>query len=155
MIRRPPRSTLFPYTTLFRSQVPNNLAFPLHEAGIRILGTPVDSIDAAEDRHRFSRLLDQLGIAQPEWTEAVSLQDVQAVAARDGYPFIVRPSYVLSGAAMAVASNKRRLGLYLHRASGISRKYPVVVSKFFENSKELEIDAVASKGELVASAISE
>ena len=136
-------------------QVPNNLAFPLHEAGIRILGTPVDSIDAAEDRHRFSRLLDQLGIAQPEWTEAVSLQDVQAFAARVGYPVIVRPSYVLSGAAMAVASNCRELEQYLHRASGISRKYPVVVSKFFENSKELEIDAVASKGELVASAISE
>jgi len=136
-------------------QVPNNLAFPLHEAGIRILGTPVDSIDAAEDRHRFSRLLDQLGIAQPEWTEAVSLQDVQAFAARVGYPVIVRPSYVLSGAAMAVASNSRELEQYLHRASGISRKYPVVVSKFFENSKELEIDAVASKGELVASAISE
>src|SRR5437773_10790556 len=136
-------------------QVPNNLAFPLHEAGIRILGTPVDSIDAAEDRHRFSRLLDQLGIAQPEWTEAVSLQDVQAFAARVGYPVIVRPSYVLSGAAMAVASNCRELEQYLHRASGISRKYPVVVSKFFENSKELEIDAVASKGELVVSAISE
>ncbi len=136
-------------------QAPNNLAFPLHEAGIQILGTPVDSIDAAEDRHRFSNLLDQLGIAQPEWTEAVSLKDVQAFAARVGYPVIVRPSYVLSGAAMAVASNSRELEHYLQRASRISRKYPVVVSKFFENSKELEIDAVASKGELVVSAISE
>lgn len=136
-------------------QIPNNLAIPLQDAGIPVLGTSPRSIDAAEDRHKFSRLLDRLGIAQPEWKELSSLEEARAFAYRVGYPVLVRPSYVLSGAAMGVASNDSELIGFLQKATEVSRKFPVVVSKFIEKAKELEMDGVACHGSLVASAISE
>jgi carbamoyl-phosphate synthase large subunit len=136
-------------------QVPNNLALQLAEAGVRILGTQAQGIDTAEDRHKFSRLLDQLGIAQPAWKELASTADALALAKKLGYPVLVRPSYVLSGAAMGVASNDTELESFLSRATRVSPKHPVVVSKFLENARELEFDAVASDGEVIVSAVSE
>ncbi len=136
-------------------QIPNRLAIPLHLAGVEILGTSAASIDTAEDRHKFSRLLDTLGIEQPEWKELVTTEAAEAFAERVGYPVLVRPSYVLSGAAMGVALNARELLALLHKATQISPEHPVVMSKFIDNAKELEIDAVACRGEVCASAISE
>jgi carbamoyl-phosphate synthase large subunit len=136
-------------------QIPNNLAMQCHEAGMRILGTSPLSIDRAEDRHKFSKLLQELGVDQPAWEEPVSLDEAKAFADTVGYPVLVRPSYVLSGAAMSVACNDAELERFLRRAAAVSRKYPVVMSKFVENAKELEMDAVARHGELVAWAISE
>jgi carbamoyl-phosphate synthase large subunit len=136
-------------------QVPNNLALQLAEAGVRLLGTPAASIDTAEDRHKFSRLLDQLGIRQPAWRELSSSADALAFASEVGYPVLVRPSYVLSGAAMGVASNDAELGRFLGRATSVSPRHPVVISKFLENARELEMDAVAWHGEVVLSAVSE
>jgi carbamoyl-phosphate synthase large subunit len=136
-------------------QIPNRLAIPLHEAGVKVLGTSPLSIDTAEDRHKFSRLLDTLGIAQPVWKELETVEAAREFAARIGYPVLVRPSYVLSGAAMGVASNARELEVFLRKAADVSPAHPVVMSKFIENAKELEMDAVACRGELVVSAISE
>jgi carbamoyl-phosphate synthase large subunit len=136
-------------------QVPNNLVIKIHEAGMRVLGTSPLSIDNAEDRHKFSKMLDHLGIEQPEWKELVSIHEAKSFAQKVRYPVIVRPSYVLSGAAMGVASNDVELLKFLNNANKVSRKYPIVMSKFVENAKELEIDAVASGGELIAWAISE
>jgi carbamoyl-phosphate synthase large subunit len=136
-------------------QTPNNLALALAARGVRILGTPAESIDTAEDRHKFSRLLDELGVAQPAWKELVSEKDALAFAGAVGYPVLVRPSYVLSGAAMGVASNDAELERYLRRATDVSPLHPVVLSKFLENARELEMDAVACRGELVASAVCE
>jgi carbamoyl-phosphate synthase large subunit len=136
-------------------QIPNRLAIPLHRAGVTILGTSALSIDTAEDRHTFSRLLDTLGIEQPEWKELVTVESAQAFAERVGYPVLVRPSYVLSGAAMGVASDARELSALLDKATQISSGRPVMVSKFIENAKELEIDAVACRGEVCACAITE
>jgi carbamoyl-phosphate synthase large subunit len=136
-------------------QVPNNLAVQLAEAGVRLLGTPAASIDTAEDRHKFSRLLDQLGIRQPSWRELSSTPDALAFARAVGYPVLVRPSYVLSGAAMGVASTDAELERFLSRATLVSPRHPVVISKFLENAHELEMDAVAYHGELVVSAVSE
>jgi carbamoyl-phosphate synthase large subunit len=136
-------------------QVPNNLAAALAQAGVRLLGTPAASIDTAEDRHKFSRLLDELGIAQPVWQELRHEADALAFARSVGYPVLVRPSYVLSGAAMGVASNDAELERFLRRATRVSPLHPVVVSKFLENARELELDAVASFGEVVVSAVCE
>jgi carbamoyl-phosphate synthase large subunit len=136
-------------------QVPNNLALSLAEAGVRILGTAPASIDAAEDRHKFSRLLDGLGISQPAWRQLNSVGDALSFAQKAGYPVLVRPSYVLSGAAMGVASNDAELESFLTRATRVSPLHPVVISKFLENARELEFDAVASQGELIVSAVSE
>ncbi|UCB46031.1 MAG: carbamoyl-phosphate synthase (glutamine-hydrolyzing) large subunit, partial [Spirochaetota bacterium] len=136
-------------------QIPNNLAMKLHEAGIKILGTSPLSIDNAEDRHKFSKLLDELAIDQPEWNELVSINEAKAFANKVGYPVLVRPSYVLSGAAMSVASNDSELERYLSKAAQVSQEYTIVISKFIENAKEIEIDGVANKGELVIDAISE
>jgi carbamoyl-phosphate synthase large subunit len=136
-------------------QTPNNLALALAEAGVRLLGTSAKSIDIAEDRHKFSRLLDELSIAQPAWKELESAQGALQFARAVGYPVLVRPSYVLSGAAMGVASNDAELARYLQRATDVSPLHPVVISKFMENARELEMDAVACDGELVASAVSE
>jgi carbamoyl-phosphate synthase large subunit len=136
-------------------QVPNNLALGLAAAGVRILGTPAASIDAAEDRHKFSRLLDRLKIVQPAWQELLSETDALAFAQSVGYPVLVRPSYVLSGAAMGVASNDAELQRFLARATRVSPLHPVVISKFLENARELEFDAVACDGEVVVSAVSE
>ena len=136
-------------------QTPNNLAAALAAHGVPILGTPAQSIDTAEDRHKFSRLLDKLGIAQPAWKELVSEKDALAFAGKVGYPVLVRPSYVLSGAAMGVASNDAELERYLRRATNVSPLHPVVLSRFLENARELEMDAVACRGQLVVSAVSE
>jgi carbamoyl-phosphate synthase large subunit len=137
-------------------QVPNNLALRLHQAGARILGTSADSIDAAEDRRKFGDLLDRLGIDQPKWahvTEASAAMDI--VAELGGFPVLVRPSYVLSGAAMSVAHEPNELARILARAKAVSPQYPVVVSKFETHAREVEIDAVADRGEIVLWAISE
>lgn len=136
-------------------QIPNNLAMRLHEAGVPVLGTSPTSIDAAEDRHKFSAMLDRLGVEQPEWGEVTSADAAREFAARVGYPVLVRPSYVLSGAAMAVASNETELARFLRRATLVSPRYPVVISKFVENARELEMDAVACRGALHLYAISE
>jgi carbamoyl-phosphate synthase large subunit len=137
-------------------QVPNNLAMRLHQAGARILGTAAESIDMAEDRRKFSALLDRLGIDQPLWdhvTDASSARDI--VKKLGGFPVLVRPSYVLSGAAMSVAHEPNELERILARAKAISPEYPVVISKFETHAREIEIDAVADHGEIVLSAISE
>src|SRR5919204_231175 len=136
-------------------QAPNNLALALAEAGVPLLGTSASAIDTAEDRHKFSRLLDRLGIAQPAWRELVSTDDALGFARSVGYPVMVRPSYVLSGAAMAVAANDAELRRYLGRATTVSPRHPVVISKFLENARELELDGVACRGALVVSAVSE
>lgn len=136
-------------------QIPNNLSMQLHEAGVTVLGTSASSIDTAEDRHRFSRLLDGIGIEQPEWKELITLEEAKAFANRVGYPVLVRPSYVLSGAAMSVASDDEELIRFLKKAAGASQRCPVIMSKFVEDAKELEMDAVARDGEVVLSAISE
>ena len=136
-------------------QTPNNLALKLHGRGLKILGTSPDSIDAAENRHRFSRMLDELGVDQPEWRELSTLEEARAFANNVGYPVLVRPSYVLSGAAMAVAGNDKELVRYLEQAALLSPDYPIVISKFMENAKEIEFDAVAKDGEIIVYAISE
>ncbi len=136
-------------------QVPNNLAVPCGDAGMRVLGTSPRSIDRAENRHHFSSLLEEIGVPQPAWQELTSLDETIQFASEQGYPVIVRPSYVLSGAAMAVAGNDEELTTYLSNAEAISPDYPVVVSKFVENAKEIDIDAVARNGELVGWAVSE
>jgi len=136
-------------------QIPNNLALRCHKAGMRILGTSPLSIDCAEDRRQFSKLLEELGIDQPEWRELASLDEAKEFANRVGYPVLVRPSYVLSGAAMSVACNDAELVRFLGKAVEVSPKHPIVISKFIENAKELEMDAVACDGELVVHAISE
>lgn len=136
-------------------QIPNNLAIPLYQSGVRILGTSPLSIDRAENRRYFSDLLDQLGIDQPVWREITSLASAQQFAKEYGYPVLIRPSYVLSGAAMAVASNDEELEQYLRRAVKITPEHPTVISKFLENAKEIEFDAVAQNGEVVIYAIAE
>lgn len=136
-------------------QIPNNLAMKLDAVGVKILGTQADRIDNAEDRHKFSAMLDRLGIDQPAWKELTTLQDVESFVEEVGYPVLVRPSYVLSGAAMNVCSNDEELQRFLKLAANVSKKYPVVVSSFIENAKEIEFDAVADHGELVAYTISE
>ena len=136
-------------------QIPNNLALPLHNAGINIIGTSPNSIDMAEDRHKFSQLLDQLGIDQPTWKELTSLEAAEEFSDNVGYPVLIRPSYVLSGAAMSIALCKNELVEYLKKASEVSKQHPVVISKFITCAKEIEIDAVGSKGNLFCYAISE
>ena len=136
-------------------QIPNNLALKFHQAGIKVLGTHPLSIDKAEDRHKFSRLLDELQIDQPAWEELTNLSEAEKFAERVGYPVMIRSSYILSGAAMSIALNKRELKKYLKKAADISTDHPVVVSKFIVNAKEVEVDAVANKGELTCYAISE
>ncbi len=136
-------------------QIPNTLAVKCHRAGMRILGTSPKSIDMAEDRHKFSQLLDQLGIDQPEWKELVSLQEAKSFAKAAGYPVLVRPSYVLSGAAMSVALSDRELVQFLERAAEVTIEHPIVITKFLEDAKEVEIDAVARAGEIITYAVSE
>lgn len=136
-------------------QIPNNLAVKLAGAGTPILGTQSVDIDRAEDRNKFSEMCDTLGINQPAWKELTTLDDIESFVGEVGYPVLVRPSYVLSGAAMNVCSNDEELKRFLQLAANVSQKHPVVVSKFIEDSKEIEVDAVADGGELVAYAISE
>ncbi len=136
-------------------QIPNNLSLKLHKNGVHILGTTPMNIDRAEDRHVFSKLLDSLGIDQPLWAELKNTAAAIKTAEELGYPVLVRPSYVLSGAAMSVAFDKVTLAKVLDRASAISSDYPVVISKFIENAREIEIDGVAQKGKLIIYAITE
>jgi len=136
-------------------QIPNNLAIPLHNAGVQILGTAPHSIDKAEDRHQFSQLLDTLGVDQPVWRELTSPEEAEEFADKVGYPVLVRPSYVLSGVAMSIALSCDELREYLKKASEVSKEHPVVISKFITEAKEIEIDAVAKDGKLYCYAISE
>lgn len=136
-------------------QIPNNLAMRLHLANVTILGTSPLSIDRAEDRHKFSCMLDALKVDQPRWKELSSIEDIEEFTDRIGFPVLVRPSYVLSGSAMNVVSNKNELTQFLGLATRVSKQHPVVVSEFIENAKEIEMDAVARNGEIIAYAISE
>jgi carbamoyl-phosphate synthase large subunit len=136
-------------------QIPNNLALKLHRAEVNIIGTNPEDIDRAEDRHVFSQLLDQIGVDQPGWSEMTTLEEASKTALELGYPVLVRPSYVLSGAAMKVAYDEMSLKQFLRRAVDISSDHPVVISKFIENAREIEIDGVAQKGKLVIYAITE
>ena len=136
-------------------QIPNNLALDLHRTGVHVLGTNPDSIDRAENRHRFSTLLDELGISQPAWRELKTIEEARAFAADVGYPVLVRPSYVLSGSAMNIAKTEHSLEQYLGQATRVSPENPVVISKFIEGAKEVEIDGVAQDGEMVLYAITE
>jgi len=136
-------------------QIPNNLAVFLDQAGVRILGTQAQDIDGAEDRAKFSQMLNELGVNQPEWSALTSMEDIDRFVERVGFPVLVRPSYVLSGAAMNVCSNYDELERFLQLAANVSEDHPVVVSKFIEHAKEIEMDAVARDGEILAYAISE
>ena len=136
-------------------QIPNNLAMRLFRENVPVLGTSPLSIDRAENRHKFSKMLDNLSVDQPGWKELSSTGDIFEFVDRIGFPVLIRPSYVLSGAAMNVVSNRNELTHYLELASQVSKQYPVVVSEFIENAKEIEIDAVARDGEILAYAISE
>lgn len=136
-------------------QIPNNLAMRLDAQHIHILGTSAKSIDNAEDREKFSAMLDRIGVDQPRWKELSSMDDINAFVREVGFPVLVRPSYVLSGAAMNVCSNQDELVRFLELAANVSKKHPVVVSQFIEHSKEVEMDAVAKDGEIIMYAISE
>lgn len=146
-----------PFGTILATggQIPNNLAIKLDQVGIPILGTQAANIDHCEDRHKFSAMLDELGINQPAWRELTTMDDVTSFVDEVGYPVLVRPSYVLSGAAMNVCSNEEELHRFLKLAANVSQRHPVVISSFIEEAKEIELDAVADHGELVAYAISE
>lgn len=136
-------------------QIPNNLALRLDAEGIRLLGTQARYIDNAEDREKFSAMLGRIGVDQPEWSALTSMDDIQKFIDEVGFPVLVRPSYVLSGAAMNVCSNQEELERFLRLAANVSKKHPVVVSRFLQHAKEVEMDAVAKDGEIIAYAISE
>lgn len=136
-------------------QIPNNLATKLYKNGVNILGTSPAMIDNAEDRNKFSKILDQLDIDQPEWEELTDLKSAEEFCGKVGYPVLIRPSYVLSGAAMSIVLSQSELENYLKKASDISKEHPVVISKFITDAREIEVDAVADRGELFLYAISE
>lgn len=136
-------------------QIPNNLAMRLDAENINLLGTQAKYIDNAEDREKFSEMLNCIGVDQPEWSALTSMDDIQEFIKRVGFPVLVRPSYVLSGAAMNVCSNQEELERFLKLAANVSKKHPVVVSRFMQHAKEVEMDAVAKDGEIIAYAISE
>ena len=136
-------------------QIPNNLAMKLDAQNVPILGTKACNIDRAEDRHKFSAMLDSLGIDQPRWRELTSFEDIDDFIAEVGFPVLIRPSYVLSGAAMNVCYDKEQVHAFLSLAAQVSKEHPVVVSQFLQNAKEIEFDAVAKDGEVVEYAISE
>ena len=136
-------------------QIPNNLAIRLDAENVNLLGTQARYIDNAEDREKFSEMLNRIGVDQPEWSALTSMDDIQQFISRVGFPVLVRPSYVLSGAAMNVCSNQEELERFLKLAANVSKKHPVVVSRFMQHAKEVEMDAVAKDGEIIAYAISE
>merc|ERR1719436_1116369 len=136
-------------------QLPNNLAMGLHQNGVKILGTSVEAIDACENRYKFSKLCDSLRIDQPEWSEFTTIDEAFFFAKRVGYPCLVRPSYVLSGAAMRVVASDSELERFLRTAAVVSPDYPVVISKYIQGAKEVELDAVGQNGELINYAIAE
>jgi carbamoyl-phosphate synthase large subunit len=136
-------------------QVPNNLAMKLHKLGIPILGTSPKQIDNAESRHKFSQILDKIGVDQPEWEEVTTLKAAKSFSNKVGFPVLIRPSYVLSGAAMSIVLSEDELELYLKKATELNTEHPVVISKFITDAKEIEVDAVANNGELFCYAIAE
>ncbi|BDQ03463.1 carbamoyl-phosphate synthase (glutamine-hydrolyzing) large subunit [Ignavibacterium sp.] len=136
-------------------QTPNNLAMRLHKAGIKIIGTSPRQIDNAESRHKFSQILDDIEVDQPEWREVTTLEDAKQFARNVGYPVLIRPSYVLSGAAMSIVLTEDELELYLKKATELNTEHPVVISKFITDAREIEVDAVATDGELFCYAIAE
>ena len=136
-------------------QIPNNLALKLDEQGVNLLGTSAQSIDNAEDREKFSAMLGRIGVDQPEWSALTSMEDINEFVDKVGFPVLVRPSYVLSGAAMNVCYDRDQLERFLTLAANVSKRHPVVVSQFLEHAKEVEMDAVAQNGEIIAYAISE
>lgn len=136
-------------------QTPNNIALPLHRAGVKILGTSPEMIDNAENRYKFSRMLDRIDVDQPTWKELTSFEEAQAFCNKVSYPVLVRPSYVLSGAAMNTVYSEKDLENYLVQAAEVSREHPVVITKYIENAKEIEMDAVAKNGTVVGHFISE
>jgi carbamoyl-phosphate synthase/aspartate carbamoyltransferase len=136
-------------------QTPNNIALPLHRQNVKIYGTSPEMIDTAENRYKFSRLLDEIGVDQPEWKELTSLSEAETFCDNVGFPVLVRPSYVLSGAAMNVVSTRGDLANYLNQATAVSRDHPVVISKYIEEAKEIEMDAVAKNGKMVMHYVSE
>lgn len=136
-------------------QIANNLALPLHRAGLKLLGTSAESIDGAEDRQKFSAMLSRLGVDQPDWTQVTTMAKAKDFAAKVGYPVLIRPSYVLSGGAMNVVSTESDLNQYLEAATRLSPDHPVVLTQFISNAKELEVDGVADHGQIVIYAISE
>ena len=136
-------------------QIPNNLAMKLHRAGVKILGTSPEQIDNAENRHKFSQILDDIDVDQPEWKELTDLESAKQFAQKVGYPALIRPSYVLSGAAMSIVLNDEELAIYLKKAADISKEHPVVISKFITEAREIEVDAVAEDGDLFCYAIAE
>ncbi|AMD19125.1 HBR224Wp [Eremothecium sinecaudum] len=136
-------------------QTSNNIAMSLHRENVKILGTSPEMIDSAENRYKFSRMLDQIGVDQPAWKELTSIDEAEDFANEVGYPVLVRPSYVLSGAAMNTAYSKDDLESYLNQAVEVSRDYPVVITKYIENAKEIEMDAVARDGEMIMHVVSE
>ena len=136
-------------------QTPNNIALPLSRAGVKVLGTSPEMIDSAENRYKFSRMLDRIGVDQPTWKELTSFDEAKEFCAKVTYPVLVRPSYVLSGAAMNTVYSEQDLENYLAQAASVSRDHPVVITKYIENAKEIEMDAVAKDGKVVAKYISE
>ncbi|KAG7531192.1 hypothetical protein FFLO_04551 [Filobasidium floriforme] len=136
-------------------QLPQNIALRLKNSGVNVLGTDPEQIDNAEDRHKFSSILDSIGVDQPDWTEASSLEDAKAFANRVGYPVLIRPSYVLSGAAMNVVWDESTMDHFLSAAADVSPDHPVVITKFIDNAQEIDVDAVAHKGRLIVHAVSE
>ncbi len=136
-------------------QVPNNLSMKLHRAGIKIVGTSPEQIDNAESRHKFSKILDSIGVDQPEWREVTTLDDAKQFSQTVSYPVLIRPSYVLSGAAMSIVLTEDELELYLKKATELNTEHPVVISKFITDAREIEVDAVATNGELFCYAIAE
>ncbi|MFH1439254.1 MAG: carbamoyl-phosphate synthase (glutamine-hydrolyzing) large subunit [Candidatus Woesearchaeota archaeon] len=146
-----------PYGIIFSmgGQIPNNLALPLSNYGVKTLGTDAKVIDMVEDRHKFSKILDQLGIDQPDWKELTDINEIKTFCSKVGYPILIRPSYVLSGAAMAVVYEESDLQAFLDKAALVSKEHPIVLTKFIEGAKEIDVDIIASKGEIKISAISE
>jgi carbamoyl-phosphate synthase large subunit len=136
-------------------QVPNNLAMKLHKAGLNIIGTSPEQIDNAESRHKFSQILDDIKVDQPEWQEVTTLNDAKRFSHNVGYPVLIRPSYVLSGAAMSIVLTEDELEMYLKKATELNTEHPVVISKFITDAREIEVDAVATNGELFCYAIAE
>ena len=136
-------------------QLPQNIALRLKKSGVNVLGTDPEQIDNAEDRHKFSSILDSVGVDQPAWTEATSLEAAKEFANKVGYPVLIRPSYVLSGAAMNVVYDESQLQHNLSAAANVSPLHPVVISQFIDNAQEIDVDAVAHKGKLLVHAVSE
>ena len=136
-------------------QTSNNIALPLHRMNVKILGTSPEMIDNAENRYKFSRMLDRINVDQPAWKELTSIDEAMEFCDRVSYPVLVRPSYVLSGAAMNTVYSKHDLANYLNQAADVSKEHPVVITKYIENAKEIEMDAVARNGTMIGHFISE